>query len=738
MNVREVGETWSDDGATAPARSDDAPFLPRILFSLRRRAFLIVLVWTVTMAAAALVVSLQPPQYRAEATLEVRPEQPLLADPSDPSVAGSLTLWDSYFRTQSSLLQSRKLLERVLRTVPPPLAKEYRAADDPVQALASQLEVESIPSTFIVRVAILHPSPERGPEIVNALVSAYQEEATGRWREIKSGAADLLDRETLPALQRKVAEADGNLQDFQDETGFADFEEQYASLLDGRRKLTGQLSEIRLKKVRFESERDALNQINSESLVGLFDPALAGTRALEPLLAQRSTLEASIAADSLVYKEKHPRMMALRRQLQENKNQLQGVVQAASKSLDREILAAVFEEQTLLRDQAAVEKQMSDSRVGVSRYKKLEAELASARDVLNAAIKRADDAKATSKGGLASVRIIDTAKTPASPGGKGRILLTVAAVIGLLFGLTSALLAEELDDRITTSRAVEVFLGVDVLALIPRLTRSGRKGVRPDAPLVLADDPMSLNLEVFRMLRDEVTSRLERVSGGRVIAVVGPRYGEGKTTVALNLTRVLAMESRRVLLIDGDLRRPQLKKLLARRNGMGLEEYLREEQDLRGAAQPSRLPNVDVLGAQQELYRPGEVAGSDRFRALIREAREQYDYVVIDAGAVNLISEVATMARQADGALLVLQQGESRRREVRAAKRRLAVLGSRIVGAVLNGVPAERPTDVRREEPELPREIQRELESNDELVAIVEQELFSGPGSRDDLDDRKD
>jgi len=733
MNVREGSDSWSDDGPS-PARSDDTPFLPRVLFSLRRRAFLIVLVWAVTMAAAALAVSLQPPQYRAEATLEVRPEQPLLPDPSDPAVAGTLTLWDSYFRTQASLLQSRKLLDRVLRSVPAPVAQDYRAAEDPIQALASQLEVESIPSTFIVRVALNHPSPERGPEIVNALVSAYQEEATGRWRQIKTGAAALLDTETLPALQRKVEEADGSLRNFQEETGFADFEEQYASLLDGRRKLTSQLSEIRLKKVRFQSERDALNEINSDNLVGLFDPALAGTRALEPLLTQRSTLEAQIASESLIYKDKHPRMMALRRQLQEVKGQLQGVVQAATKSLDREILAAVIEEQTLLRDQQAVEKQMAESRVGVSRYKKLEAELTSARDVLNAAIKRADDAKATSKGGLASVRVIDTAKTPASPGGKGRILLTVAAVLGLVFGLTSALVAEELDDRITSSRAVEVFLGVDVLARIPRLTSRGKKGVRPDAPLVLADDGMSLNLEIFRMLRDEVSSRLERVSGGRVLAVVGPRYGEGKTTIALNLTRVLAMENRRVLLIDGDLRRPQLKKLLARRNGMGLEEYLREEQDLRGAAQPSRLPNVDILGAQQELYRPGEVAGSDRFRALIREARELYEYVVIDAGAVNLISEVATMARQADGTLLVLQQGESRRREVRQSKRRLAGLGSRIVGAVLNGVPASAPVDARREEPELPQEIQRELASNDELVAIVEQELIGGSH---DFDDRK-
>src|SRR6185436_1829132 len=204
MNVREVGETWSDDGATSPARSDDTPFLPRVLFSLRRRAFLIVLVWAVTMAAAALAVSLQPPQYRAEATLEVRPEQPLLPDPSDPTVAGSLTLWDSYFRTQASLLQSRKLLDRVLRSVPPPVAQDYRAADDPVQALASQLEVETISSTFIVRVALTSPSADHGPEIVNTLVSAYLDDATGRWRELKTGAADLLDRETLPALQRKL------------------------------------------------------------------------------------------------------------------------------------------------------------------------------------------------------------------------------------------------------------------------------------------------------------------------------------------------------------------------------------------------------------------------------------------------------------------------------------------------------------------------------------------------------
>ncbi|HVE38696.1 MAG TPA: polysaccharide biosynthesis tyrosine autokinase [Planctomycetota bacterium] len=728
MNVRDVSESWGDS-ANVPQQADDTPFLPRLLFSLRRRAVLIALVWAVTVAGAALAISLQPPQYRAEATLEIRPEQPILSDPSDPSVAGSLQLWDSYFRTQASLLQSRKLLERVLGAVPPPIAQDYKVHEDPVQALANQLEVETVPSTFIVRVGLTHHSAERGPEIVNALVTAYQEDATGRWRELKSGAADLLDRETLPALQRKMDESDKDLQRFHKETGFADFDEQVASLLDARKKVTGQLVDIRLKKVRLQSERDALSEVSAENLVGLFDPALQGTRVLEPLLTQRATLEAQIAAESLVYKDKHPRLMALRRQLQEVRGQLQGVVQAAVKSLDRELLAAVLEEKALQQDQTKIEKEMADSRVRLTEYKKLEEELKSAREVYNAYLKKADDTKATSKGGLASVRVVDMAKSPANSSGKGRVLLTVAAVIGLLFGLTSAVLAEELDDRITAPRQIEVFLGVDVLGLIPRLNRNAKKSGRPDAaraPLILTDDPGSLNLEVFRMLRAEVSSRLERVPGGRVIAVAGPGYGEGKSTVAVNLARVLAMEDRRVLLIDGDLRRPHLKALLARRNGMGLEEYLRGERDLRGAVQASRLPQVDVIGAQQELYRPAEEAGSERFRSLLREARELYDYVIIDAGAVNVISEVATMARQADGTLLVLQKGETRRRQVRLAKRRLFGLGSRLLGAVLNGVPS-RPTDLRRLEPELPPDFLKELESGDELVAIVEQELLGSP-----------
>jgi capsular exopolysaccharide synthesis family protein len=720
MRVRDVSESWGESGPPASA-GEEAPILPRLLLGLRRRAAVIILVWFAVVGLAAGLLSIRPRQYRAEAMLEIRPEQPLIADPSDPTNAGNVQLWENYFRTQVALLQSRRVLGLALHAMRAPGAVNDDAAEDQVDALASRLEVEAVSSTFILHIALLDRSAERGPELLNAVVASYLQETDGHWRELKSDAALLLDKEALPTIRGKMEEADRSLHHFQEETGYADFDQQYATLAESGKRLAERLMDARMKRVRSQSERDALAKGGRDGgLAGLFDPVLQGTRALEPLLDHRSTIEAQIAADTLIYKEKHPRVLALRRQLEEIEGQIRAVVGAATQALDREILAVLIEERLLSDESARIEKRMADSRLQRSRYRTLEAESTAAKETYNAYVKKADEAKATSKGGLASVRVIDLARSPAHPSEKARLVLTVAAVLGLLLGLVSGFIAEELDDRITAPRDVEVSLGVSVLGLIPKLHRGSRAPAR--APLILTDDPSSLTFEVLRMLRAELAGRLERVRRGKVLAVAAPRYGEGKSTVAINLARVLAMEDRRVLLVDGDLRRPQLKALLSRRKGTGLEEYLRGERNLHGCVQPSRLPLVDVIGAEQPLERPGEVAGSERFRSLLREARTLYEYVIIDAGAANLISEVSVYARQADGTLLVLEYGETRRRTVRLARRRLE--GARILGAVLNKLPAK-STELRLAEPDLSPDVRDELNSDEDVVAIVEQELFA-------------
>ena len=231
MRVRDVSESWGESGPPASA-GEEAPLLPRLLLGLRRRAALIAFVWIAITGLAVAYVSVRPKQYRAEAMLEIRPEQPLIADPADPTNAGNVQLWESYFRTQVSLLQSRKVLDRALRSVPAPVAADFAAHEDPPQAVASLLEVEAVPSTFILRVALVHPSEDRGPELLNAIVASYMQEADGHWREIKTDAVELLDKEALPAIRQKMEDADRSLHRFQEDTGYADFDQQYGSLTE--------------------------------------------------------------------------------------------------------------------------------------------------------------------------------------------------------------------------------------------------------------------------------------------------------------------------------------------------------------------------------------------------------------------------------------------------------------------------------------------------------------------------
>src|SRR5262249_56563994 len=132
----------------------------------------------------------------------------------------------------------------------------------------------------------------------------------------------------------------------------------------------------------------------------------------------------------------------------------------------------------------------------------------------------------------------------------------------------------------------EVFLGLDVLAEIPEDEQAEeRRGV---PHLLPADDADSPACEAYRRLRAHVVIRLEDLNRGKIILVSSPEEGEGKSTVAANLARVLAMEDQRVLLFDAELRWPMMKALLADPMGPGLEEVLRGEMLLREAVQSSR------------------------------------------------------------------------------------------------------------------------------------------------------
>ena len=200
---------------------------------------------------------------------------------------------------------------------------------------------------------------------------------------------------------------------------------------------------------------------------------------------------------------------------------------------------------------------------------------------------------------------------------------------------------------------------------------------------MLLDDASSLvEFEAFRGLRAELVTRLEKTAGPKVIAVLSSMSSEGKSTVSVNLAKVLAMEGRRVLIFDADMRRPTMQPVYGADDGPGLEGAL--AGGLAAAIRPSKIPGVDLIGMKAGTSRAAEIASSKEFDEVFRACRERYEYVILDSAPVNQVSEAVLVARRADVAVLVVRERQTGRSAATAAKRRLLSMGVPLVGAVHN------------------------------------------------------
>lgn len=665
-------------GAEEP---EEGTTLLRTLQVVRRRAWILAAALAVTVGLGAVAAVSQPRRYRSEAVIEVGPDRPLVSPDSigDPAEGSSL-LWENHFRTQEALLRRPGLLSETLDTLPPGEVAEYLKATDPARRLSEDLAIDAVPSTFLIRITLDHEAPERGPKIVNRIVERFMEDANRRLKELKTGALEVLNKEALPVMRQKVDESEQRLLEFHRRQGFGDLEEQYEGLKEAKRRVGLRLSDVRLKRIELKNRPETAAPPAAEPGRAEGAADREGPMAMDALVARRTELEVELARQTVLLKDKHPTVVALKRQVEVVRDLIEDAVRARVRQRDRELAAVDVEEKALVAEEDRLDRDMSEAQVKLAQYRELQGDVGAARELYNSYLKKQGEVRATSGAGLTSVRIVDLARSPRPHQQKPGFFLMLGVVFGLLFGAAGILIAEQVDDRISSPRHAESALQLDVLAAIPAMESPGEKG----GPLEPPDDPVSSPLEPFRRLRTEVVMRLQDKPGPKIVAVLSSLDGEGRSTVAVNLARVLALEGHRVLLLDADLRRPRLAALLAEGDGPGLEEYLLGEAPLAGSIQPSRLRGVHVLGTRAEIHGPAEAPGSPRFHALWPAVRAEFDFIVVDTSAVYAASEVPIVARSADASLLVVEEGRTGARQALGAKRRLENHQVRVLGLVVN------------------------------------------------------
>jgi succinoglycan biosynthesis transport protein ExoP len=269
---------------------------------------------------------------------------------------------------------------------------------------------------------------------------------------------------------------------------------------------------------------------------------------------------------------------------------------------------------------------------------------------------------------------------------KKQILGTVAAPVLALLGVCLGVAWLDVRQRrIRSAGEVSRGLGIRVVGAVPTVPNLGHHLVGPGGETDLADHHA---LESIDALRTQLLRDADDVHT-RIVMVTSATHGEGKTTVATHLASSLARAGRKTLLIDGDLRRPSAHQLFELPMHPGFSEVLLAEVELTDAVQPTTLEGLSFMAAGQWDREVLHALARDGVEGIFEKLQEEFDFIVIDSHPVLPATDSLMIGQRVDAVILSVLREVSQMPRVYAASQRLATLGIRVLGAVVNGADPE-------------------------------------------------
>ena len=651
---------------------------------------------------AALAWLLLPKGYEAVAWLRVR------ANPGTFSGA-SAGDYEQYRKTQLQLIKSPFVLTAALRR--PGIANLSMLVDekDPVGWLTKYLQVTAPSEAEVVQVRLRGSDPREVTQIVNAVTQAYLTDVVSKEKTERLARRDMLDKK----YKENMAEVRTRLETFNNlarSLGSRDSSEvstQRSLLLDHLGTLRTALVQL---------QRD-LSQIDTE--LALLDAQARGDIPLEDSLpddvmesilmrhpqvaelsARLSAIEETIAFQAERSRRGYSdpairRLLAQREELARRIDTLvaslrpQIAAQAATEAaggkggmrstfllrMRRQMLAQQLEEKSKEFDQVAKEvTALGNANADLEARRNEIAQLQAVTNQMGIQLNASEVDIAMPN----RVELLEEARVPGDGEELFRLMLTVlAALAGFGAGVGGVVLLEYLRDRLSTAEQMPQRLGVRVLGTVPRVSRSRKK---PNTGEV-AESVDGVRTIISQSGRESP----------RVIIVTSAMEHEGKTTFAAQFAASLARAGSRTLLLDGDLRHPNVHLALELDLRSGLPELLRGEITVDEAVQPTSIEGLFAITGGACDYASITALSKPETARILKELRGSFDQVVIDAGPVLAFADVLLLGQLSDAAIMVTMRDVSRLPLVTKAVDRLRSVGIRVIGTVVNGVTDTSP-----------------------------------------------
>ena len=741
-----LGGTRTDTVRPQPSHERDSAshlFFDRLAVVSRYRHLIVVTV-LLAIVGALLKTYTTLPLYRAHATVLLE-ETPVSVDVFRSSPRRYYEDRPPFMETQYRVLQSRELAFRVVERLNVAEAPEFNGegAEPPVlqaafvsiqravtaalrrtmggsarreppaptapqspdalaTAILSRVRVTPVPNSHLVNVGFQSADPELAARVVNVLAEEYVRLNLA----IRLASTD----ETLTWLAEELTRQRAAVEAA--EYRLATYREtQNALSLDGTQDIVTtrlqQLNDALTVAERTRAQKEALYDqvralgVNSATARAL--PAVLQNPTVRDVKTRLTVLEAERASLSQRYGERHPEILKIDVGIAAATQELEEATSLAILSLRSDFEAALAEEQALRAELDA----QKDTALVLNRksvdYGVLERDAESERQVYETLLQREKELRIESHLQTNNVRLVDRATVPGAPftpNTRGDLVLAIVFALVGSVGLSFTLNA--IDDTLKTPEDVTKLLNVPFLGLTPAVP--GERRPLLSDPGVPADFK-----EYYRALRTSLvfTVRTLPDHASRIVAVTSAQPLEGKTTTACNLAMVLTLGGARVLLIDGDMRRPSVHTVFGLRNGIGLSNVLAGQNDLRQAIHQTEDSKLYIMPAGHLPPNPAELLASAEMVNLLRRLVDQpvechteaadgqsgdvsdlgsFDWVIIDTPPVLAVTDAVTLMPSVSGLVFVLGAQMTSLGAAERALHLLTTAGPADVGVVLNRV----------------------------------------------------
>ena len=545
-----------------------------------------------------------------------------------------------------------------------------------ITRLLKDLRVRPRLRTDIVDVTYSAPDPHFAQQVVNHVVDIF--------RSASAEAAQAGSRRRREFLEGQLKVNDSLLADArQAVTAFRQRAGAYGSREALAREQAG-LAGVELQRQQLEAERrtdesllaalrDRDSSVSRKALqTALATPGVAASPSVTQLSTQLYQYER--ARDSLASRStSHPDLPRLNHLIGSTEADLlhavQGGIQSAIASLEGRI--------TAMNDLRARQQHLSTTEPEEARLTERVDNAQKIADELRVEFQKAGIAEAITVG---QVEIVDHAALPAKPAGIGLPeQIALGLLVGLMLGSAGAFLADRLGGTIAQRGQVEQ-LGMSVIGVITHLDRNakGNGATSPDAVV-----------EAFRGLRLSLVNEYDPASGPIVVTVTSPGSGDGKSFVSSNLALAFSYAKQRTLLVDADLRRGALHRVLNLRRQPGLTDFLAGDVARAPVLQKTSHPCLDFIASGTRRRDAPELLGSAAMADLVTSLRSTYDVIVLDTAPLGAGVDALALAKLAGNLLMVLRLGRTDRELAEAKLEILRRLPLRLLGAVLNDVRDE-------------------------------------------------